>query len=115
MVAKIVNQHEAVELINKGFFIASYQVVFDNQPISQADIDVLVKHGIDLPDELNINHEELTVIEKTEHKTAQSLLKIELKLNTEILFWIQQNKIDINALSSSLISDFYKNYNSIKK
>ena len=119
----IINQIQAIHLLKEGSDLEEYEVRFDTTPVEALDALLLRKKGIAVPDDL-IFYDDASIDfsddpDLTDEDLATGKIKwvvqAELSLDEEVKAWIQEEKINLNALLSNLITTFYRNVKSIPK
>jgi hypothetical protein len=116
METKILNQHEAIKLIEAGEDISSYQVVFNHEKIEALQAILLGRNKIDVPSELifydddAIDFSDDPNIADKDFETGELIwnIKTSLPVDKEIKDWITKEKIDVDKLLLKLMRNFYE-------
>lgn len=113
---KIINQHDAIKLIEAGEDISAYQVVFNQEKIEALQAILLGRNKIDVPSELIFYDDDATDftddpdITDKDFETGQLIwnIKTSLPIDKDIKDWITEEKIDVDKLLSKLMRNFYE-------
>jgi len=113
---KIINQHDAIKLIEAGEDISAYQVVFNQEKIEALQAILLGRNKIDVPSELifyddnTIDYTDDPDITDKDFETGELIwnIKTSLPIDKDIKDWITKEKIDVDKLLSKLIRNFYE-------
>jgi hypothetical protein len=113
---KIINQHEALKLIEAGEDISVYQVVFNQEKIEALQAILLGRNKIDVPSELifydddAIDYTDDPDITDKDFETGELIwnIKTSLPIDKDIKDWITKEKIDVDKLLSKLMRNFYE-------
>jgi len=113
---KIINQHDAIKLIEAGEDISAYQVVFNQEKIEALQAILLGRNKIDFPSELifyddnTIDYTDDPDITDKDFETGELIwnIKTSLPIDKDIKDWITKEKIDVDKLLSKLIRNFYE-------
>lgn len=113
---KIINQHEAIKLIEAGEDISAYQVVFNQEKIEALQAILLGRNKIEVPSELIFYNDAVTDfsddpdITDNDFETGELIwnIKTSLPIDKDIKDWITKEKIDVNKLLTKLMRNFYK-------
>ncbi|MDP3916121.1 MAG: hypothetical protein Q8R96_20520 [Bacteroidota bacterium] len=113
---KIINQHDAIKLIEAGEDISAYQVVFNQEKIEALQAILLGKNKIDVPSELifydddAIDFTDDPDITEKDFETGELIwnIKTSLPIDKDIKDWITKEKIDVDKLLSKLMRNFYE-------
>ena len=113
---KIINQHDAIKLIEAGEDISAYQVVFNQEKIEALQAILLGRSKIDVPSELIFYDDDATDftddpdITDKDFETGELIwnIKTSLPIDKDIKDWITKEKIDVDKLLSKLMRNFYE-------
>lgn len=113
---KIINQHDAIKLIEAGEDISAYQVVFNQEKIEALQAILLGRNKIDVPSELIFYDDDATDftddpdITDKDFETGELIwnIKTSLPIDKDIKDWITKEKIDVDKLLSKLMRNFYE-------
>jgi len=113
---KIINQHDAIKLIEAGEDISAYQVVFNQEKIEALQAILLGRNKIDVPSELifydddAIDYTDDPDITDKDFETGELIwnIKTSLPIDKDIKDWITKEKIDVDKLLSKLMRNFYE-------
>jgi hypothetical protein len=113
---KIINQHEAIKLLEDGTDISNYKVVFNEEKVEALNAILLGKNKIDVPSELIFYDDNAIDFSDDADITADDLetgklvwnIKTSLPVDKEIKDWINKEKIDVDKLLLKLIRNFYE-------
>jgi len=113
---KIINQHDAIKLIEAGEDISAYQVVFNQEKIEALQAILLGRNKIDVPSELifydddAIDYTDDPDITDKDFETGELIwnIKTSLPIDKDIKDWIKKEKIDVDKLLSKLMRNFYE-------
>jgi hypothetical protein len=116
MELKIINQHEALKLLEAGENIYEYKVVLNEEKVEAIQAMLLGKNKIDVPEELiyyndsAIDFSDDPDITKEDFETGRLVwnIKTSLPVDKEIKDWITKEKIDVDKLLLKLIRNFYE-------
>jgi hypothetical protein len=112
---KIINQHEAIKLIEAGEEISAYQVVFNQEKIEALQAILLGRNKIEVPSELIFYDDAVTDfsddpdITDKDFETGELIwnIKTSLPIDKDIKDWITKEKIDVDKLLTKLMRNFY--------
>lgn len=113
---KIINQHEAIKLIEAGKDISAYKVVFNEEKVEALQAILLGKNKIEVPSEL-IYYDDSTIdfsddpdITTEDLETGKLVwnIKTSLPVDKEMKDWINKEKIDVDKLLARLMRNFYE-------
>jgi hypothetical protein len=113
---KIINQHEAIKLIEACKDISSYKVIFNKEKVEALQAILLGKNKIEVPSEL-IYYDDSTIdfsddpdITTEDFETGKLVwnIKTSLPVDKEIKDWINKEKIDVDKLLAKLMRNFYE-------
>jgi len=113
---KIINQQDAIKLIEAGEDISAYQVVFNQEKIEALQAILLGRNKIDVPSELIFYDDNATDftddpdITDKDFETGELIwnIKTSLPIDKDIKDWITKEKIDVDKLLSKLMRNFYE-------
>ena len=113
---KIINQQDAIKLIEAGEDISAYQVVFNQEKIEALQAILLGRNKIDVPSELIFYDDDATDftddpdITDKDFETGELIwnIKTSLPIDKDIKDWITKEKIDVDKLLSKLMRNFYE-------
>ncbi len=116
MDTNIINQHEAIKLLESGKDIFKYKIVFNNQKIEALHAILLGKNKIEVPEELIYYNDDAIDFSDDPDITDEDLetgkivwnIKTSLPLDKELKDWIVKEKIDIDKLLVKLMRNFYE-------
>ncbi len=123
MGTKIINQKEAIKLLEAGKDLSDYKVVFNEEKIEALQAILLGKNKIKVPDEL-IYYDDITInfgddpdITEEDLKNGKIVwnIKASIPVDKEIKDWITKEKVDIDKLMYKLIKNFYETVKNIPK
>ncbi len=123
MGTKIINQKEAIKLLEAGKDLSDYKVVFNEEKIEALQAILLGKNKIKVPDEL-IYYDDITTnfsddpdITEEDLKNGKIVwnIKASIPVDKEIKDWITKEKVDIDKLMYKLIKNFYETVKNIPK
>ena len=112
----ILNQEEAIKLLEAGEDISEYKVVFNEEKIEALKAIMLGKNKIEVPSEL-IYYDDDTIDFSDDPDTTDEdfdtgklvwNLKTSLPIDKEIRDWITKEKIDVDKLLLKLMRNFYE-------
>lgn len=112
----ILNQEEAIKLLEAGEDISEYKVVFNEKMVEALKAILLGKNKIEVPAEL-IYYDDDTIdfsddpdITDEDFETGKLVwyLKTSLPIDKEIKDWIIKEKIDVDKLLLKLMRNFYE-------
>jgi len=112
----IINQHQAIDLLQVGKDISGYQIVFDHTKVEALHVILLGKNQIHVPEELIYYDDTATDFSddpdiKQEDFDAGKLvwnIKASLPVDKELNDWIVSEKIDVDKLLVKLMRNFYE-------
>jgi hypothetical protein len=113
---KIINQHEAIKLIEAGEDISAYKVVFNEEKIEALQAILLGKNKIEVPSELIYYDDDSIDFSDDPDITAEDFesgklvwnIKTSLPIDKEMKDWINKEKIDVDKLLAKLMRNFYE-------
>lgn len=113
---KIINQHEAIKLLEAGANISAYKVVFNQEKVEALQAIILGKNKIDVPsgliyyDDDVIDFSDDANISAEDFETGKLVwnIKTSLPVDKEIKDWITKEKIDVDKLLIKLMRNFYE-------
>lgn len=113
---KIINQHDAIKLIETGEDISAYQVVFNQEKIEALQAILLGRNKIEVPSELIFYDDTATDfsddpdITDKDFETGELIwnIKTSLPIDKDIKDWITKEKIDVDKLLTKLMRNFYE-------
>lgn len=113
---KIINQHEAIKLLEAGANISAYKVVFNQEKVEALQAILLGKNKIDVPsgliyyDDDVIDFSDDANISAEDFETGKLVwnIKTSLPVDKEIKDWITKEKIDVDKLLIKLMRNFYE-------
>ena len=116
MKTKIINQHQAIKLLNTDEDISMYKIVFNNEKIEALDAILLGKNKIKVPEELiyydddAIDFSDDPDITNEDFETGKLVwnIKTSLPVDKELKDWIIKEKVDVNKLIIKLMRNFYE-------
>lgn len=116
MKKNIINQKEALKLIESGLDISNFQVIFNEEKIEALQAIMLKKNNIDVPSELIYYNDDLIDFSDDPDVTTEDFetgklvwnIKTSLPVDKEIKDWINKEKIDVDKLLLKLIRNFYE-------
>lgn len=116
MEREIINQTQAIELLRAKEDLSAYTLQFDTTPIESLDAILLGKNGIIIPSDLvfyddeNIDYSDDPGLTDDDLKSGKIkwVVSAELFLDEEVKNWIKTEKIDLDELSSRLVTEFYR-------
>ncbi len=123
MGTKIINQKEAIKLLEAGKDLSDYKIVFNEEKIEALQAILLGKNKIKVPDEL-IYYDDISTdfsddpdITKEDLKNGKIVwnIKASIPVDKEIKDWITKEKVDIDKLMLKLIKNFYETVKNIPK
>ena len=115
MESKIINQYDAIKLIEAGEDISTCQVVFNQEKIEALQAILLRRNKIDVPSELIFYDDYATDFTEDPDITDKDFesgeliwnIKTSLPIDKDIKDWITTEKIDVDKLLSKLMRNFY--------
>jgi len=115
MESKIINQYDAIKLIEAGEDISTCQVVFNQGKIEALQAILLRRNKIDVPSELIFYDDYATDFTEDPDITDKDFesgeliwnIKTSLPIDKDIKDWITTEKIDVDKLLSKLMRNFY--------
>lgn len=116
MKKNIINQKEALKIIESGLDISNFQVIFNEEKIEALHAIMLKKNNIDIPSELIYYNDDLIDFSDDPDVTTEDFetgklvwnIKTSLPVDKEIKDWINKEKIDVDKLLLKLIRNFYE-------
>jgi len=116
METKILNQQEAIKLLEAGENISAYKVVFNQEKIEALEAILLGKNKIDVPAELifynddSIDFSDDPDITDEDFDTGKIVwsIKTSLPVDKELKDWIEKEKVDVDKLLMKLMRNFYE-------
>lgn len=119
----IINQAAAIQLLKNNKNLSNYKVQFDSTPIEALDVILLGKNGITVPKELIYYDDDAIDYSDDPALTEEDLVSgkikwlvtAELSLDNEVKDWVKQEQVNLNALLSNLLANFYHNMKSLPK
>ena len=116
MGSKIINQNEAIKLLEAGEDISAYKVVFNEEKVEAIPAILLGKNKIYVPAELicyndsAINFSDDPDITEEDFEAGKLVwnIKTSLPVDKEIKDWITKEKIDVDKLLLKLMRNFYE-------
>lgn len=116
MKKNIINQKEALKIIESGLDISNFQVIFNEEKIEALHAIMLKKNNIDVPSELIYYNDDLIDFSDDPDVTTEDFetgklvwnIKTSLPVDKEIKDWINKEKIDVDKLLLKLIRNFYE-------
>jgi hypothetical protein len=123
MEKSIINQAQAIDLLKNHKSLEGFEIRFDATPIEALEAFLLRKNGVAVPDNLIFYDDSAIDFSDDPDLTDEDLatgkikwvVKAELSIDEEVKVWIQEEKINLNALLADLVTSFYKNVKSIPK
>lgn len=116
MDTKIINQREAIKLLEAGKDISTYKVVFNQEKIEALEAILLGKNNIVVPEELIYYNDDTIDFSDDPDITDEDLekgqivwsIKTSLPVDKELKDWIEKEKIDVDRLLIKLMRNFYE-------
>ncbi len=116
METKILNQQEAINLIELGDDISKYRVVFNQEKIEALHAILLGKNKIEVPEELIYYDDNAIDFSDDPDITDEDLesgkivwnIKTSLSVDKELKDWIEREDVDIDKLLIKLMRNFYE-------
>lgn len=116
MEQKIINQMEAIKLLEAGADISDYKVIFNEEKIEAIQAILLGKNKIDVPESLIYYNDDLIDFSDDPDITDDDLatgkivwnIRATLPLDKELKDWIVNEKIDVDKLLIKLMRSFYE-------
>jgi hypothetical protein len=120
---KIINQTEAIELIEAGEDITLYKVEFNQEKVEALQAILLGKNKIVVPTELiyynddAIDFSDDADITPADFETGKLVwnIKTSVPVDKEMKDWITKEKIDIDKLLAKLMRNFYDTLKDVPK
>ena len=112
---KIIDQHEAIKLLEAGEDISVYKVLFNEEKVEALKAIILEKNKIEVPSDL-IFYDDDTIdfsddpdITSEDFETGKLVwnIKTSLPIDKEMKDWIINEKIDVDILLTKLMRNFY--------
>ena len=112
---KIIDQHEAIKLLEAGEDISVYKVLFNEEKVEALKAIILGKNKIEVPSDL-IFYDDDTIdfsddpdITSEDFETGKLVwnIKTSLPIDKEMKDWIINEKIDVDILLTKLMRNFY--------
>lgn len=112
---KIIDQHEAIKLLEAGEDISVYKVLFNEEKVEALKAIILGKNKIEVPSDL-IFYDDDTIdfsddpdITSEDFETGKLVwnIKTSLPIDKEMKDWIINEKIDVDKLLTKLMRNFY--------
>jgi len=116
METKIINQQEAIKLLEAGEELSKYMVVFNQEKIEALDAILLGKNKIEVPEDL-IYYDDNAIdftddpdITNEDLETGKIVwnIKTSLPVDKELKDWIINERIDVDKLLIKLMRNFYE-------
>ncbi|MEI6140298.1 MAG: hypothetical protein WCP85_13605 [Mariniphaga sp.] len=112
---KILNQVEAIKMLEANEDISTYKVVFNEEKIEALNAILLGKNKINVPEELiyyndnSIDFSDDPDIMQEDFETGKLTwnIKASLPVDKEMKDWIVKEKIDVDKLLIKLMRNFY--------
>ena len=116
MDTKVINQHEAIKLLEAGEDISTYKVVFNQERIEALQAILLGKNKVDVPEELIFYDDDAIDFSDDPDITDEDLetgkivwsIKTTLAVDKELKDWIEREKVDVDKLLVKLMRNFYE-------
>lgn len=116
MKSKIINQKEAIQLLESGNDISEYKVIFNEEKIEALHAILLGKNKIEVPEELIYYDDDAIDFSDDPDITTEDLesgnivwnIKASLPVDKELKDWIIKEKIDVDKLLMKLMRNFYE-------
>lgn len=113
---KIINQQEAIKLLEAGEDISTYKVVFNQEKIEALKAILLGKNNVDVPEELIFYDDDAIDFSDDPDITDEDLetgkivwsIKASLPVDKELKDWIEKEKVDVDKLLIKLMRNFYE-------
>ena len=112
---KIIDQHEAIKLLEAGEDISVYKVLFNEEKVEALKAIILEKNKLEGPSDL-IFYDDDTIdfsddpdITSEDFETGKLVwnIKTSLPIDKEMKDWIINEKIDVDILLTKLMRNFY--------
>ena len=112
---KIIDQHEAIKLLEAGEDISVYKVLFNEEKVEALKAIIMGKNKIEVPSDL-IFYDDDTIdfsddpdITSEDFETGKLVwnIKTSLPIDKEMKDWINNEKIDVDKLLTKLMRNFY--------
>ncbi len=116
MEKKVINQHEAIALLEAGEDISTYEVVLNNDKIEALHAILLGKNNIIIPEDLIYYDDDSIDFSDDPDITAEDFesgklvwtIKTNLPIDKELSDWIKKERIDVDKLLVKLMRNFYE-------
>jgi uncharacterized protein YvpB len=116
MESKIINQLEAIKLLESGEDISAYKVLFNKEKVEALYAILLGKNKIEVPEELIYYNDDAIDFSDDPDITTEDFetgklvwnIKTSLAVDKEIKDWITKEKIDVDKLLIKLMRNFYE-------
>ena len=112
---QIINQQEALKILESGEKISSYKIVFNQNQVEALDAILLGKNGFIVPEELIYYDDDAIDFSDDPDVTDEDLasgkirwtVRAKIPLKQEVADWVREQNIDLSELAARLIHDFY--------